>query len=434
METRTPHAPAREPSGTEPAQRARGPRCIEIDWLRTIVVFATIPFHAVPVIGAQRTVFLVSAESNPLLAVLGGFVLTWGIPLLFLLAGAATRFALDVRSPGAYVRERLMRLGAPLLLMVFVFAPLQIYFILLSNPELVTMGQQFGIQISVPQPERLREIGYFFAQYLTFLVTSVRGYSPAIGSFVLGHLWFVPRLLVISLISLPLLLYLRGRGRRVAESITEAGAHPIVLLFVGGLVPAGLVALLQTGWLSRVTEGWLFTDDWPNFFLDLVIFLYGYLIYTSVRLRGVVRAQAVPALVLGSVCGGILIGLVYSGHVPATGYSLASLLFAYVQTLVAWLIALGLLGLAMRLLTVSTPVQRYLTDAAFPVFVLHGPLLTISAYYILQVPIPGIVQALLIFAITVAGAFGIYEYVVRRTPVTRFLFGAKPPWATKPAH
>ena len=417
-------------------RQGRGERCVELDWLRMLVVLATIPFHAVPVIGAQRAVFILSAESNPLLALLGGFVLTWGIPLIFLMAGAATRFALDVRSPGAYMRERIVRLGAPLLLVALLFTPLQLYFILLSNPTLnqnpgvIPPGPQNGIASLFADQERLRDVGFFFQQYLRSLVTFARGYSPAIGSFVLSQLWFVPRLLVVSFICLPLLLYLRGRGRRVAQRIVAIAAHPAVLLFVGGLAPAVLVAALQPGWLNRVTADWVFTDDWPSFFLDLVMFLYGYLIYSSARLRAVVRAHAIIALVLAAICAGIVAVVFALGRAPATGYSPASLLFVYIETLMAWLFVLALVGLAMRYLTVSTPLQRYLTDAAFPVFVLHGPLLAASAYYVLRIPLPGIVQLALILVVTVASAFAIYEYVVRRTPVTRFVFGAKPPQAS----
>ena len=74
-------------------------RRVELDWLRTIVALATIPFHAIPIFGAERTIFMLSAESNPILRFLGGFMLTWGIPLIFLMAGASTKCALDSRSP-----------------------------------------------------------------------------------------------------------------------------------------------------------------------------------------------------------------------------------------------------------------------------------------------------------------------------------------------
>ncbi len=413
--------------------QASGERRVELDWLRTIVVLGTIPFHAVPVIGAERAVFILSAEANPVLALLAGFVLTWGIPLIFLMAGAATRLALDVRTPGVYMRERIARLGVPLLLVALLFSPLQLYFILLSNPGLIHWLPRYGVALPILDPSRLRDFGYFYEQYLRYLFTSVRGYSPAIGSLTLTYLWFVPRLLAVSFLCLPFLLYLRGRGRRVTERVAGAGSHPVTLILAGGLIPALLIALFQPGWLSGVTAGWIFTDDWTAFFLDLVMFLYGFLIYSSERLRATVRTVAYPALALGVVCFGVVGALLAFRLAPAASFAPASLLFAVAEAFSVWLFILGLLGLAMRYLTVSTPWQRYLTAAAFPVFVLHGPLLAASSYYLLQVPVPGIAQLALILVVTVAGAFGVYEYVVRRTPVTRALFGAKAPRAKERA-
>lgn len=427
MET---HAPGRIPSDAQPQGQASGGRRVELDWLRTIVVLGTIPFHAVPVIGAERAAFILSAESNPALAILAGFVLSWGIPLIFLMSGAATGLALNARSPGAYAWERTLRLGAPMLLMLLLFSPLQLYFILLSNPSLLQLVSHFGITLDIPEPQRLSDIGYFFEQYYRFIGTSVRGYTPALGSFLLTHLWFVPRLLIVSFVSLPLLVYLRGRGRRVTERATAFAARPAALLLVGGLAPATLVALLQPGWLSGITTGWIFSDDWVAFFLDLVMFLYGFLIYSSERLHRAIQAVAFPALALSLVCWGIVGVILALGSAPAAGFSPAALLFAIVQVFGIWLLVLALLGLAMRYLTVSTNWQRYLTTAAFPIFVLHGPLLTASAYYLLQLPAPGFIQLPLIFVVTVASAFAVYEYVVRRTPVTRALFGVTAPAAS----
>jgi len=83
--------------------------------------------------------------------------------------------------------------------------------------------------------------------YLTTLLTTVRQYSPTIGMLALTHLWFVPRLLVVSLLTLPLLVSLQRRGQHTISRIARAGASPLGLLFGGALVPSLLVALVQPG-------------------------------------------------------------------------------------------------------------------------------------------------------------------------------------------
>jgi glucan biosynthesis protein C len=402
------------------AAGARGSRRVELDWLRTLVVLGIIPYHALVIFGASSAVYIKSAQSNPALGLLGGFVLTWGIPAIFLLAGAASRLALTHRGPGAYARERMGKLLAPMALVALVFSPLQAYFILLSNPSLVSMSP-----VPIHNPEQLRSFGEFFHTYLTILVTTVRTYSPAIGTLALAHVWFIPRLLVVSLLLLALILITRrykARSRRLFAGIER---HPRLFLFSSGLATALAVALLRPGWLERVTAGWLYADIWSEFVLDLALFLCGYLIYSSARLSAVVRDTCVSTLAIGLLCWGAVAGVTLAGGEPTPSFTPAALAYTAAWALAAWMLCLALLGLAMRYLTVSTPQQRYLTYAAFPVYLLHMPVLTVSAYYLLKLPLPWYIQLLLITGVTVILAFGIFEWVVRRTPLTRFLFGVK---------
>lgn len=408
-----------------------GPRIrhYELDWLRTLVVLGIIPYHVLVIFGASSAVFLKSAQSTPALALLGGFALTWGIPTIFLMAGAATRLALEHRTPGAVVRERLVRLLVPLTLVALVFSPLQAYFILRRNPSLISMSP-----VPIQHPEQLRSFGAFYRTYLTLLVTTVRAYSPRIGTLVLAHVWFIPRLLVVTLFTLLLIVCLRRSVRCSPAWITPLGRRPALSLFGAGVLTALVVALLRPGWLEHVTEHWLFTDVWSEFFLDLALFLCGYLIYASHPLRATVNHWCIPALLLGLLCWTTVASVTLAGKAPPASFLPAALIYAAAWALSAWLVSLALLGLAMRYLAFSSPGQRYLTYAAFPVYLLHMPVLTISAYFLLRLPLPWYVQLVLITTVTLLVAFGIFELALRRTAVTRFLFGIKIPRSEDSTH
>jgi peptidoglycan/LPS O-acetylase OafA/YrhL len=114
-----------------------------------------------------------------------------------------------------------------------------------------------------------------------------------------------------------------------------------------------------------------------------------------------------------------------SGHAPPNNYSLASVGFALVQVYAIWLLIVAVLGLAMRYLVMSPAWQRYLTTAAFPVFILHLPILTIIAYDLQALAMPWYVLFALITIMTFVISFALYEFLVRRTPVIRSLFGLK---------
>lgn len=414
------------------AQKAPPQRYVELDWLRSLIVLGIVPYHVLTIFAVTTTAFVKSDVVNPELNALVSFIGAWGIPVLFMMAGAATALALRHRSGSAYIRERLLHIGVPLILIVLVFAPLQAYYILLSNPTLVNLSAQYGFTLTNSNPEQLRSFTAFYQEYMTFLVTSVHQLSPAISNLVLGGFFFVPRLLIVSIICLPLLLYLRRGGRRWVERVAAVGAHPVVLLIGAGLFPGVLLSLLRTGWLERITSGWIYTDDWAAFLLCLVLFVYGYLIYSSKRLQAAVRDVAVYATVLGALCTIALVGMMMLNRVPSNDYSPASIVYAFGTAFAAWLPALALLGLAMRYLTKSTSLQRYLTPAAFPVFVVHTPFQAAFAYYVLQLQLPWMIQLTLIMVLTIGMAFVAYEYLLKRTRVTRFLFGIKTPRAKEP--
>lgn len=406
---------------------ASAPRRYELDWLRTLVVLGIIPLHALVIFGASSTTFIKSTVSVPILAVVWAFVLTWGIPLIFLMAGAAARLALEHRTAGAYIRERLSRLLVPMVLVALVLSPLSIYFVLLGNPALVSISP-----VPIQNPGGLSDFGTFYRTYLAIIAATVRDFNPGLGALVLAHLWFIPRLLIVSLLALPLVLAVQHYGDRLKGLAAYIDQHPAALLFGGGLAAALVAALIRPGWLDRLTTRWQITGVWWETFLDFALFLCGYLIYSRPRLIAGVRNLRGFTLGAGLACTAAIGIVTFFGKSPSsTSFAPAALAYSVALALSAWLVSLGFLGIALRYLAFSTPLQRYLTEAAFPVFVLHLPILTITAFFLLRWPVPWYVQYVLITGVTMLVALGIFDLVIRRTPVTRFLLGVK---RTVPAH
>jgi peptidoglycan/LPS O-acetylase OafA/YrhL len=67
----------------------------------------------------------------------------------------------------------------------------------------------------------------------------------------------------------------------------------------------------------------------------------------------------------------------------------------------------------------------YLSQGAYPLYILHMVYLYLGAYIILPMEIPGIIQFLLILVFTLTGCFVTYEFVIRRIRFLRPLFGLK---------
>src|SRR4029079_7338794 len=82
--------------------------------------------------------------------------------------------------------------------------------------------------------------------------------------------------------------------------------------------------------------------------------------------------------------------------------------------------------------SVRSRVYGYLALAALPVYVLHQPILVAVGDVVIQWDAPSIVKYAAIVVGSFVLIFAVYDLLVRRTRVTRFLFGVREP-RTAPA-
>ncbi len=306
--------------GARDAAPARRP---ELDWVRMLIVLGIIPYHALLVFITSGATVIRHPVAFPQGSLLYSNLDTWGISLIFLLAGASSKFTLETHAAGAYVKARVLRLLAPMLLVAIFFTPVDAYFLLRVNPQLISVTPR-----PITDLARLSDFGAFMLQYWAILFTSG---LPIVVRNVLAHLWFVPRLLLVSLICLPLLLALRERWPRWMARVTAA-RFPLELLVVGaGLLPAALFTALQPGWLNQLTSGWPLQDDWTPFFLDLVMFVFGYLFYSYPPLLDVVRRLAYVTLGLAALLWATVLIIRWNHLGPANGFSAQYVVFTMAQ-------------------------------------------------------------------------------------------------------
>lgn len=413
--TSAPVSPSPPSSAQQTSDPVKPGRQADLDWLRTMIVLAIIPYHALLLYTVSSGSVIRQPAAVPWTPLLYRALEDWGIPFIFLLAGAASAFALRSRSLGAYGWERVSRLVIPVALVALLFAPVRAYYLALTNPALLKISP-----VPIAHPERMGNIGAFFLEYWRILFTTG---SSIVSRNPIAHLWFVPRLIVISLLCAPLLQRLHGRWPRWVERRAARGTSLVTLLLGGGLVPVAVAIILEPGWLNRWTAGFPLSDVWSAFALCLFWFLAGALIYSSDGLRQAARKLAYVTLALALAGWGVTLGIMLSGHAPPADYSAASMLYTFARVYSYWLLTLALVGLGARFLSAAAGWQSYLTAATFPVYVLHLPLLLPIAYYLQYLPLPWPLQAALAIGLTVAGAFALYEYVVRRAPGIRVLFG-----------
>lgn len=354
-----------------------------IDNLRWIAILLLFPTHAAFVFCAGwYSYYVLSPYSSVAAHCFTVAIEPWIMPLLFCIAGISSMFALQKRTPLAYLKERAERLLVPFFAGVVLICPVIAYFALKSHTGYD--GSFAGAVV------------YFFSSVSAFPYT-----NGMTGGFSVDHLWFLLFLFTVSLLALCLILMWRRLfGTRFTSPVMSIPA--LILLFV----PA-----------------WLLNAAGPNvagysLLSYLVFFLIGYALVASDEVQVSLEknwAILVAVWITLTICvmwiGGIMLGQWehFWGSSP---------LFV----LTGWTGALALLGAGRHLLNFSNAVTAYLTAASYPVYIIHHAVLVAVAYYLITVPVPPVVQYTLIVLISLVATFACYE-IIRRIPVVRALFG-----------
>lgn len=417
----TPVSPARA-GPAAPASVPAADRRYELDWLRAFVVLGLIPFHAAVIFSTTSDVYLKNTQTNDAITVLGAFAGTWGMPLLFSVAGASAYFALNHRKASRYLLERVQRLLVPFIFASLTIIPIQVYVVLISNPAL---AKNFNIPINVASitaspltfyGEYLRAYGYFLTHF-----------TPYLAIVFWGHLWFIPRLFAYALVTLPVIFWLKSaRGKRLLTALGQLMRYPgVIFLFA---LPLSIIDMFVRGvGLNALTEGWPLYDDWVQFFFFLVYFLYGYLAFAISTMPAAIMRHGWAALGLG--LAGVALALWMAqgglGSDPLGGVE-GFIADALVRGFVSWFWVVAILSFAFHRLSFTNGLLRYLNEAAFPIYVLHMPIVTLVGLFVIGLNIPWELKYVLIIVIALPLTVGLYELLVRRFRVMRALFGLKP--------
>jgi len=334
---------------------------------------------------------------------LAGFVALWLMPLFFLLAGAGSRFALCSQAPGRYLWSRSKRLLVPFIVGVFVLSPPQAYVeaLLYSSfrGSFVEFYPRFFVaRLAMPH----RSLGWFFAGF---------GY----------HLWFLGFLFIYSALALPLFRWLDGTssGRAFISKLAGWTRGRRLLAWVAPM------ALVQMGLRVRFPS----YLDLADFIYWLVFFLYGYLLFADDRSTRAIASQGRTALVIGVLSFFCLVAALYAGPLAnwilRPSNSAGFMLFQVLWSLDAWAWVIVILSFASRRLDFGSPVLDYANEAVLPFYILHEPLVMMIGFFMVSWSAPVLLKFCCLAALSFGATLAVYDLVVKRTRLTRALFGMK---------
>ncbi|TWT10088.1 acyltransferase family protein [Reyranella sp. CPCC 100927] len=370
-------------------------RRADIDWLRVGAFSLLILYHA----GMAYTSWgwhVKDPQHALWLEAVMRFMNRWRMPLVFLVSGAAILLALGRRTPGAFVRDRLQRLLLPLAFGMLVIVPPQVYL------------------------ERLQR-GQFSGSFLEFLPQALTGVYPA-GNMSWHHLWFLAYVLILTLVLLPVFLWMRSpAGAATLDRLSQRVAAQGGLLWLLVLPPTAIQVWLAP--LSSNRNG--LVGDWVGLASAALLLLYGALLLRGPLLLDLMARQRWLALAVGIVSYAALYIAFFSNPAwpsPALASRLDHILLENINGL-AWLFAIT--GFVTRHLRTRPAGLAYATEAVYPFYILHQTVTVIVAYHLASADLPVSLKFVLTAGATFLGTWLIYEGIVRRIDFLRPLFGLK---------
>ena len=262
---------------------------------------------------------------------------TWRMPLFMLLAGFFTALSLSKRNTGNYAFNRLIRLGVPLLLLWSLIPAIDEEAArLFKAPELIAW-----LFYDVPFTFRLDHLWFLYYLLIFYSVLLlIKTAVPFIYSFILGFELSLSRVL---LLWMPILILLsplnKPTGGIIAnDTITFGEINLGSMLFMASFFMIGMQAYKSSKFLENLqrTKFWL-----PN----LIVF------------------SLIPMVLLAW------------GGVKDEPFDFSGLLELWIVNSLsgsaALLLVLSIMGLAMRKISSSGHILRWLIKLSYPIYVFH---------------------------------------------------------------
>ena len=370
-------------------------RRFDLDWLRVLAILAIFIFHSARPFDTDDW-SLKNATTYAALDVWKEFAMMWGMPLILFISGASVFYALNNLRLATYLKGIFARLFLPLVVGMFTHVALQVYL------------------------ERLQK-GSFRGSFWQFYPHYFEGMYGFGGNFAwMGlHLWYLEMLFVYSLLLLPIFLWLKktNLGRGVLQALGDFLAKPgaVFLLALPAIIL--IVKLDPATWGNPDLGGWSVLI-YPFFFLS------GFVVISNQQLQTRICQMRWLSLVMGITLSAAYLFLEFQTRYPAVS-SLTNAFVDPLRCLVAWSWLLAALGFGMQHLNFNSPFLKYANEAVLPFYILHQTVIVVLGYFVVQWAIPDLLKFLLILILSFFVIIGLYEFVVRRFNVMRFLFGMK---------
>ena len=379
-----------------PATAAKTSRLIFIDHLRAALVFLVVLHHVAVVYGGIPAFYYYEPPVNAPLAglMLLVFVLfnqAWFMGAFFFVAGYFTPGAFERKGPGPFLKDRLVRLGIPLIIFYFVLNP-------------------------------IASIGYFFMPAsLTGNTTPLTWhlYPYLIG---MGPMWFVAMLLIFSFGYTVWRRLTRNQTSSPARQVSLPG-YPAIGLFILALALVSYLIRIVIP-IGQFVLGFPSLAYFPQY---LSFFVLGTVAARHNWFRTLPNAMGNTGLVTAAVATVVMFPIAFisllitlengASQLPPFGYGTwPSAVYALWDSAVAVGLGLGVITLFRRYFDVESRLGAFLSQHSYAVYIIHSLVIVYLAILLREVELEPLLKFGVAAAIVVPTSFAI-AYVLRKTPL-----------------
>jgi glucan biosynthesis protein C len=372
----------------------------DLDWLRIIAISGVFFLHVSrffdPMDWDVKNNIL---SDNIMIFVL--FIVQWLMPLFFLISGMSIYFVLTFMTKWQFVKSRFLRIMVPYLFIgLFVILPPQNYL------NLISTGRFTGTFVE------------YYPKYLTYNFGDITSINLP-----MGHLWYLVYLFIFSLAMLPLFTYLGTGSGRALISRTSFLFDRTGAIFLFSLPVAFVLFLLDPSTPAGDPTPY---GGWSLWVYPIILF-YGYLIVSNDNFEEAILRHGKAALVLAVLTFPLVLWSIIQ-FLTGEAFPFGTYEYDGVMLLRAfnlWCFIIAFLSYGRQHLNFSNSVLKYATEGVIAFYILHQTVIQIVGYFIGGWDMGILPKFVILAVISFIVIMALYELIIRRINVIRFLFGMK---------
>jgi peptidoglycan/LPS O-acetylase OafA/YrhL len=348
-----------------------------IDNLRSSAILLLFIHHSFWIYNSENTTYYINGTGNLFLSIVVITQIPWFMPLMFVLAGISTAYALRKRTTSEYIIERIQKLLIPLISGIIIVIPSITYF-----------AERFHNNYN----------GNYFQQYILFFSKDT-DFKGVTGGFTPGHLWFLFYLFLISLLTLPLIYLYNKYNKKI--NINKINFLLLLILFILPYVGRSVIRISEKGLLE-----------------EFMFYIIGYFILSNDAILEKCKKYCFLSLGMSIVCMiYIVIEYIYNINIPIFVNDLIKEYYAYCTII-------GFIGLYGRYCNFKNKLTHYFSTISFGIYIFHFTWIVGIAFYLQKFISNIFLQLIIIIPLSLIFTI-ITTELCRRWFITRKLFGLK---------